>query len=188
MEFDTVVQERKSVRSFKKNIVSFEHIIEAIDSAMQGPFAGNFNNLKFVIVENEKTIDNIAKQASQTWITEASTLIVVCSDDLHLENQYGTMGKDYSRQQAGAAINTILMKLTDLGLASCWVGSLNYEIIKEMLKIPANIHIEAVIPVGYAKGSLKKPKKAAIENVLRWENWNTYRRPPLFREAPLHRL
>ncbi|MCU0642416.1 MAG: nitroreductase family protein [archaeon] len=186
MDFDKVIQERKSVRCFKNKIVNFGTVIEAIDSAIQGPFAGNFNNLKFVIVESEKTIDNIAKQASQTWINQAPTLIIVCSEDMHLENQYGARGKDYARQQAGAAIATILMKLTDLGLSSCWVGAFNYEIVKEMLKIPAHVHIEAIIPVGYEKGSLKKPRKTPIEGVLRWENWNTTRRPPLFREAPMH--
>jgi nitroreductase len=188
MDFDKVVKERKSVRNYKSKGVKFEHLLEAVDAALQGPFAGNHNNLKFIIVEEAKTIKNIAKHCGQAWVNEAPALIIVCSDGTQLEKQYYERGKDYSKQQAGAAIAAILLKLADLKLSSCWVGAFDYEIIKELLKIPAHIHIEAIIPAGYEKGSAKKPRKSELQNVLRWENWNNYRRPALFETGPMHKL
>lgn len=187
MKFDDVVEARHSARSFKPKRVPFGDILEAIDAAIKGPYAGNSNNLKFIIIEDEKTIKMLAKHASQTWINEAPAVIVICSDDTHLENQYGKRGDDYSRQQAGAAINTILLKLTDLKIDACWVGSFDFEIIKELLKIPQNIHIEALIPVGYEKGKAKKQRKHDLETLIRWENWNGYKRPTIFSEAPMYR-
>ena len=187
MDFDKVIEERHSVRKFKPKRVSFGDILEAIDSAIKGPFAGNLNNLKFVIVEDKKTIATLAKHTSQECINEASSVILVCSDDTQLEQQYGERGKDYSRQQAGAAINTLILKLTDLGINSCWVGSFDYEITKEVLKIPQSIHIEAMIPLGYEKGKTKKPRKQELETVLRWENWNNRKRPTIFKEAPMYK-
>ena len=151
MNFDKIIEERHSTKTFKPRRVPYSDIIDAIDSAIKGPFAGNINNLKFIIVEDEKTIKALAKHSNQTWINEAPVLIVVCADDINLENQYGKRGNDYSRQQAGAAINTFMLKLTDLGINSCWVGEFDYEVIKEILKIPQNIHIEAIIPIGYEK-------------------------------------
>lgn len=187
MDFDKVIEARHSSRSFKPKRVHFGDILEAIDSAIKGPFAGNINNLKFIIIEEEKTIKMLSKHASQTWINEASAVIVVCADDAQLENQYGKRGADYSRQQAGAAMNTLTLKLTEMGINSCWVGAFDYEIIKELLKIPQNIHIEAIIPVGYEKGTAKKERKQELETVLRWEDYNTERRPALFQEAPIYR-
>lgn len=188
MDFDNVIEERHSVRAFKPKKVKFGDILEAIDCAIKGPFAGNKNNLKFLIVEDEKTINLLAKHTNQGWINEAKAVILVCSDDTQLEQQYGERGKDYSRQQAGAAINTLILKLTDLNIDSCWVGSFDYEIIKELLKIPQSIHIEAIIPVGYEKGTCKKPRKQELETVLRWENWNNKKRPPFFPETPMHKV
>jgi len=187
MKFDEIIKERRSVRSFKSKKVDFGDLLAAIDSAIQGPFAGNLNNLKFLIIENEKTIKEISKLASQTWINESPALIVVCSDETHLINQYMERGKDYSRQQAGAVIETIMLKLTELGLGSCWVGAFKYEIMKQILKIPDHIHIEAVIPVGYEKGKAKKARKQELETVLRWENWNVYKRPTFSKEAPIYK-
>jgi len=188
MDFDKVIEERHSVRMFKSKKVDFGDILEAIDCAIKGPFAGNQNNLKFVIVEDKKTIATLAKHASQEYVNEASAVILVCSDDTQLEQQYGERGKDYSRQHAGAAINTLILKLTDLGINSCWVGSFDYEITKEVLKIPQSVHIEAMIPVGYERGKCKKPRKQELETVIRWENWNNKKRPTFFKEAPLHKV
>lgn len=187
MEFDRIIEERHCSRAFKDKKVNFEHILEAIDAALKGPFAGNLNHLKFVIIEEEKTIKEISKFAHQTWINEVPLVIVVCSNDTHLENQYGERGRIYSRQQAGAAIVTILFKLTELGLNACWVGAFQDEIIREILKIPSHIQIEALIPVGYERGSVKKPRKTPLENAIRWEEWETTRRPGIFKEPPLHR-
>lgn len=187
MNFDKLIEERHSCRSYKPKRVRFGDILEAIDASIKGPFAGNHNNLKFIIIEDEKTIKLLAKHASQTWIEESAAVVVVCADSSNLEKQYGEIGKDYSKQQAGAAINTLMLKLGDLGINSCWVGAFSYEIIKELLKIPQNIRIEALIPMGYEKGQGKKERKLELEAVLRWENWNEKKRPSLFEEAPMYK-
>ncbi len=182
MDFDSVIKKRKSVRSFKNKKASFKLILEAVDSAIQGPFSGNQNNLKFLIVEEGEDINAIASYCDQAWITEASVVVVVCSDDTQLEQLYGERGRVYSRQQAGAAINTFILKLTDLDLDSCWVGAYDDEMIRERLEIPGHVQIEAVVPVGYGEGKFEKSKKKDLENSIRWEKWRLRKRPSVFEE------
>ena len=184
MEFDSVMAKRSSVRSFKSKRVSWKDILEAIDSALQGPFAGNQTNLQFIIVEDPKKIEKIASNCQQTWINESNILIVVCSNDTHLENQYGERGRVYSRQQAGAAIQTLLLKLVDLGLAGCWVGAYSDEQLKQMLEIPQQIQIEAIIPIGYDNSPKAGKKKKSLENAIYWEMWKKENRTlPIFKEV-----
>jgi nitroreductase len=183
MEIDELVKRRKSVRSFKKKKASWKDVLEAIDVAIQGPFAGNYNNLRFMIVEDKKTIMDIADLCEQDWISEVGILVLVCSDDSHLENTYGDRGRVYSRQQAGAAIYSFMLKLSDLGLGSCWVGSYNDGAIRDKLRIPTYIQIEAIVPVGFESGSKKKEQKKDLENVLYWEEWGKGKRPTPFDEG-----
>ncbi|MEK6854864.1 MAG: nitroreductase family protein [Nanoarchaeota archaeon] len=185
MEFDSVIKKRKSVRGFTKKKTSWKDVLEAIDATSNGPFAGNQNNLKFLIVENKEIIKEIAGFCEQLWINESSILVLVLSDDTHLENIYGERGRVYSRQQAGAAIVTLLFKLVDLGLSACWVGAYSDEIVKEKLKIPQHIQIEAIIPVGHENNSVQKRDriKRSLESSLYWEEWNKTRRPTLFEEG-----
>ncbi|MCH7568339.1 MAG: nitroreductase family protein [Nanoarchaeota archaeon] len=171
MKLNEVIEKRHSVREFKEKKVKWADILEAIDTASKVPFAGNINNLKFIIVENQELKNNITKHCQQTWIADAQIIIVVCSDETKLEKMYNERGKIYSRQQAGAAIQNFLLKITDLGLSSCWVGAYSDELIKQVLKIPEFINIEAILPVGYGKGTIKKTRKAALENIINWEFW-----------------
>ena len=186
MDFDSIVKKRKSARSFKSSVPSWKDILLAIDAALQGPYAGNINNLKFLIVENKDTIKKIAKHCDQIWIEESGLLIIALSDDRNLENMYGERGRVYSRQQAGAAIQTILLKLTDLNIDSCWTGAYTDELIRQILDIPQHIQIEAIIPTGYEqKDQVKvKPSKKELDSVLQWERWEQYKRPSFFEESP----
>ena len=186
MQFDHVVEKRHSVRSFRDKKASWKVVLEAIDAANQGPFADSRNPLKFLVIEEQKTIGAIAERTGQLWVNEASILVLVCSDDMHLENMHGERGKKYARQQSGAAVAHLLLKLTDLGLGSCWVGAFSDEQLKQHLHIPSHIEVEAIVPIGYEKskaGSSPRRKKA-LENSLYWESWGTGKRPSLFRDPP----
>ncbi|MFH1425461.1 MAG: nitroreductase family protein [archaeon] len=183
MEFDKLVRVRKSVRSFSKKKASWKQVLEAIDAAVQGPFAGNNNNLRFLIVEDKKIIFELAGTCEQDWIAESEILVVVCSDDEHLETIYGERGRVYSRQQAGAAIQTIMLSLAEVGLGSCWVGAYDDDEVRDKLEIPGNIQIEAIIPIGYESVKERKKPKRKLESVLNWEKWGQGRRPTLFEEG-----
>lgn len=182
MDFNRLVKLRKSSRKFTSKKVSFRFLMEAISTALQGPFSENHNHLKFLIVEEKSKIHKIAEHCEQEWIKTAPALIIVCSDDKHLENQYGERGRVYSRHSAGAAIYSILLELTNLKLGSCWVGAYSDNGIRKTLEIPKEIQIEAVIPVGYSQDKAKKSKKDPLERALFWEKWSQRRRPTFFEE------
>ncbi len=183
MEFDEVVRERKSVRGFTQKKVDWKNILDAVDVAIQGPFAGNHNHIKFLIVEDDKMINELAKMCEQTWIGEAQAVVIVVSDDTTLENLYHERGRVYSRQQAGAVISTFLLKLVDLGLGACWVGAYSDKDIKLSLKIPEDMQIEAVIPIGYDREHLERKKKKNIESCIFWERWGDSRKPGPFEDT-----
>jgi len=184
MEFDDVIKKRISIRNFGKKKVKWADVLEAVDSSLQGPFAGNKGNLNFLIVEDEKKIKDISKFCNQDWISQMSILVIVCSNDEQLESVYGLRGRVYSRQQAGASIQTLIFKLTDMGLDSCWVGAYDDSMIRKRLEIPKYIQIEAVIPIGYRSEKEKHEKKGKrnLDNSLFWDKWDQSKRPSLFEE------
>ncbi len=185
VDFDNVIAKRVSVQSFTSKRPSWKNLMIAIDAALQGPFAGNKNNLKFIIVEHPEIMKKLSQHSEQHWIAEAKAAIVVYSDDRILEEMYGERGRVYSRQQAGAAIQTILFKLVDLGLSGCWVGAYTDEILKQLLKIPSHMQIEAIIPVGYAASKQKRKRKMSLSAAIDWEEHDQDRRPTLTEEKEI---
>ena len=186
MDFDTVIKKRRSVRAFKEKKVSWKDMLEAVDSALQGPWADNICHLKFLIIEEPSAISKIASLTDQSWIQDATGMIVVCSKDARLEKMHGERGRVYGKQQTGAAINTLVLKLVNDGLAACWIGSFDNHLVKQTLSIPEDVEVEALIPIGYEDTKHPKNKrttrKRALDTVLFWEQWGQSSRPALFRE------
>lgn len=183
MDFNHIIKLRHSTTSFKKHSLSWKPVLEAINDANQGPFAGNWNNLKFVIIEDSEMIKRLSELAHQYWISSASIIVLVCSQETHLEEMYGERGRIYSRQQAGAATNTITMSLANKGIQSCWVGAYDDNDIRVLLKIPGDVLIESMIPIGYSAQKRQQKRKKQLDNSIFWEKWDSSRRASLFEEG-----
>lgn len=186
MDLDKAIKERHSVRSFKKNkSADWRDIIKALDAATKAPLAGNLMAIKFIIVTEEDKIKEIADACQQDFVGEVDYLVVVCSDDKQLEASYYERAEKYGRQQAGAAIENFLLKITDLGLATCWVGAFADEIIKKTLRIPDNISIEGVFPIGYEFRKSKEKPRPSLDHTLYFNEWSNKRMIRLKRPEPL---
>jgi nitroreductase len=162
MELDKAIQSRRSVKKFKSKKPNWRTIIECIDSARFVPMAGNNYTLKFILVEDKEKIEKITEACQQNFISQAQYLVVACSNTSRTVNEFGNSGKIWARQQAGAAIENFLLKITESGLSTCWIGYFVEEQIKRILNIPKEIDVEALFPIGY---EFEKPKtrKAKID-------------------------
>ncbi len=149
MEFNSVIKKRASIREYSEKKPPMEIVIEAIESANLAPSPGNLAILRYVIVEDLQQIKKISEACQQPFVERAKILIVICSDSSNAKIMYDKRTEKYIYQHAGASIENLLLKITDLGLASCWVGAFSEYTIKNTLKIPESITIEAVLPIGY---------------------------------------
>lgn len=178
MNLDKAIAARHSVRRFKSRKPDWRKILEAIEAATKTPLAGNIPTVKFILVSDKEKIADLAQAATQDFIATASYVLVVCSDNKQIESSYNERGLRYSRQQAGAAIQNFLLKLTDLGLFTCWVGAFSDRTIKNALRIPDHIEVEAIFPIGYKMGKWKQRTKPNLDSVLFFDIWkNKYMKP-----------
>ena len=175
MEFDKVVKERKSVRTFMETKKpKYREIIKAIESASRAPLAGNLPSLKYILVSDKKKIAELAQAAQQDFITKATYVVVLCSDKKQLEEYYYERGDRYANQQAGAAIENFLLQIVDLKLGSCWVGAFSDETVKRILRIPDEVDVEALLPVGYELED-KSQKKHMLQGIEQNLYFDTYK-------------
>lgn len=182
MDLDKVIKERHSVRSFKKGKKpDYKDIILALEAAAKAPLAGNIYGIKYILVSDKQKIIELAEASQQDFIADVSFLIAVCSDKKNLVRNYYDRGKIYARQQAGAAIENLMLKLTDLGLATCWVGAFSDETVKRILNVSDDIDIEALLPIGYELGKNKQKNKPNLDDVIFFDTWkNRFMRPKIF--------
>jgi len=169
MDLINVLKLRRSVRHYSIKKVAFADISEICEAGMHAPMAGNIFTVKFIIVSEKEKIKLLAEACQQPFLTQAPYVIIVYSKLDQIELSYGERGKIYSRQQAGAAIENMLLRATELGLGSCWVGWFDENIVKRICNIPAKFKVEALLPIGKP---IEKPfpkKKPELNMVTSFE-------------------
>lgn len=171
MDLDKAIKERHSVRRFTSKKPDWKDIIEAIEAAGHAPLAGNISTLRFLVVSDKDKIQELADAAQQDFIATSSYVIVICSDLAQCHRSYGERAKKYATQQAGAAIENMLLKLTELGLATCWVGAFSDETVKRILQIPEEVEVEAFFPIGHEFGRSKQRLKPNLDAILYFNVW-----------------
>ncbi len=167
MELTKAIQERYSCKNFSSKKPNWRTIIECIDSARFAPMAGNTFSLKFILIDDSEKIQKLAEASQQSFIKNAHFVVAVLTHSFLTENAFEERGKKYLQQQAGAAIQNILLKITEAGLSTCWVGHFVDEQVKEILGVPESIEIEALLPIGYElKKSKTRKAKINLDAVL----------------------
>lgn len=169
MDLDTAIKSRKSVRKFSSEKPDWRDVIECVDVIRHAPMAGKNFSLKAIISDDREKIQKTAEAAQQDFIAKAPYLVVIYSVTSRTKNSYGERAEIYLRQQAGAAIENFLLKITEKNLASCWIGDFVEEQIKRIFGIPEDENVEAIFPVGYEFKKGKVSKKIDLDRILDFE-------------------
>ena len=165
----------ETIRKFKGK-PEIDQVLRCIEAANLAPSPGNLSILKYIIIEELETINKISEACQQDFIEDAAFVVVICSDKKRVEKMYEEHTNTYIKHHSGAAIENFLLKIADLGLASCWIGAFSDETLKTLLRISDDIDIEAVLPIGFGKG--KQEKKPNLAPKVFFEKWKNKSRKP----------
>lgn len=167
----TKFKNRRSIRKFSEKKVDFKLIHSIIESGLNAPCAGNVQNTKVIVIEDAKKRLECGKVAlQQYWIADAPVLLAVVRDDSEVMNLYPDRGELYSIQNSSALIENILMAAHCYDLGACWVEAGDNNVLKEILYVPQEFKIDAIIPIGYP---LENPQvdKNPTASMIYFEKW-----------------
>jgi nitroreductase len=82
-----------------------------------------------------------------------------------------TCGQAIGPIDIAIALEHIALQATELGLATCWIGSFYTEKVRTILGIPDDIAIIELMTIGYPADSPKQPSREPIEKIVCFEKW-----------------
>lgn len=139
--FETV-QKRHSTRSYASTAISKETLNKILESARLSPSASNIQPWHFVIVTDEEKRRKLAKSGIFARFLADSPIVIVGCGDKKASPKWYTV-------DVTIAMQTMVLVATDEGLGTCWVGSFNEDKVRELLNIPENFKVVALLAVGY---------------------------------------
>jgi nitroreductase len=159
MQLNEAIKERRSIKRFSKKKPNWKIIMECLDATRFTPLAANMPTLRWVWVEDSEQIKKIAEATQQPFVGSAPFLLVAITNSEKTVSAFEKRGEMYVKQQTGAAIQNFLLKITEKGLATCWIGHFVDGMVKSALGVPKEWDVEAIFPIGYEEGKPPKRRK-----------------------------
>jgi len=174
-DFLDFCKQRQSCRNFSDRSIEHEKLVKCIEAGRMAHSGCNAQPWSFVVVENPKTVAEIAKCGQQlnqnAFLTAAKAFIIVLEEHAKLspviscfiDSQY------YAKGDLGAATAYICLEATSQGLGSCIIGLYDRLKICDLLSISKEKQFGAVIALGYpADDSIRPKNRKAFEDVVKF--------------------
>ena len=177
MEFQTLIENRRSVRKYSSHTnVTKEQIQQLVQAALEAPSWKNTETGRYYCVLSEEIVNKIRENclpgARNAEKSEHAALIVTT----FVHNRAGfqkdgtpdnEIGNGWGCYDLGLQNENLILKAAELGLSTLIMGLRNADKIREMLSIPEAETIVAVIAVGKADEEPSRPKRRELEDVLK---------------------
>lgn len=140
MTVKEAIRKRKSIRKFNEGLLTDEQLRTLMEAAQWAPSASNMQPYEFIMVKDDKLKAELSTKGSiQGFITSAAVIFVGIGDPKR-ERWY--------KIDIAIAMEHLALQAAELGLGSCWIGAFNEQKVKEVLKIPADKQVIALLPIG----------------------------------------
>lgn len=168
MEFLELAKTRYSCRELSGKKVDKELIDKIIDAAILSPTAVNSQPYKIWVVESEEGKEKVSQVTNYTFGADIF-LVLGYKEEEAWVRKYDK--RNFGDVDAAIVGTHMMMEITDLGLATTWVGYFDAPLMKDLFPQMKEHELIAIFPVGYeaetAKPSprhtLRKSKEEVVE-------------------------
>jgi len=176
MEVLEAIKRRRSVRAYDTRPIA-PSLYKRLKAALRyAPSACNFQPWQFILVEDAELRSKVAQACKgQKWMAEAPVIVVACGFSEQAYQKMGGYGNSLDID-VGIALDHLSLAAVAEGLGTCWIGAFYEQQVKELLSIPAEAKVVALMPVGYpASEELNHPvqenKRKKAEEVFRVDGY-----------------
>ncbi|MCR5845516.1 MAG: nitroreductase family protein [bacterium] len=143
--FLDMARERWSVRKFKPEQISEEHMARILEAGRNAPSACNYQPQRVLVLQSSETI---AQMRSIThWAFNAPTILLVCAD--LTESWKNVDGCDSAEVDATIALDHMMMEAWECGVGSTWVRGFDERVFRREFDLPSTWKVVAMMPMGY---------------------------------------
>jgi nitroreductase len=171
MDVKEAISKRRSIRKYQRKEVPPESVREVIDAARLAPSGSNAQPCRYCLVKDNETKERLKANRifEQDFVYEAPVIIVCCSDPQSYRQgikEWDELNESRALRDVSIASSFLVLRATELGLATCYVGWIKKDKIKDVLDLPRNYIVPFVITIGYANEKPKPMPRKSIDEVL----------------------
>lgn len=180
MDAITMIEGRRSIRKYRNEKVDRKTMEEIVATTRWAPSWANTQIARYTLVDDEETIKKLTTDGVQGFAYNINTLknahgVAVLS---FVEGKSGRLDKygDFDGSNAhfweafdaGISCQTFCLAAYAKGVGTCIFGVIDDDAIAEIVGLPAEETVAALIVYGYEDGHPEPPSRIAVEKILRF--------------------
>jgi nitroreductase len=164
MTVTEAIEQRFSVRAYQAKPVEEPQLRQVLEAARLAPSGGNRQEWRFVVVRDAATRARLAQAAcGQAFVGQAPVVIAACAAEEPEPRAYPL--------DVSIAVAYMTLQATELGLGTCWIGAFHEAEVREVLGVPAEVRVVALLPLGYPAADPPEKQRLPLEEIVKWEKW-----------------
>ncbi|WP_024856459.1 nitroreductase family protein [Ruminococcus albus] len=175
MEFQNLIESRRSVRKYADKEVTREQIEDIIRAAQEAPSWKNQQTSKYYCVLSKEKREEIRTTCFPSFNEQRSlnaALIVTAYEKNNVGfddngQPINELGNGWGCYDLGLQNMIFMLKARELGLDTLVMGIRDGQKLRAALNIPENEEIGAVLALGYADEEPKKPRRRELSDIAK---------------------
>ena len=170
MDVFQAIKIRRSIRSFQDKPIEEEKLKRVLEAGRLAPSAKNQQEWKFVVVKDRELRRKLAIAANgQTFVGEAPVVIVGCAT---ISDYVMSCGQPAHSIDLAIALDHMTLQAVEEGLGTCWIGSFKEDEVKKLLKIPKEIRVVQLLPLGYPTFIPEPKPRKSLDQIVSYDYWS----------------
>lgn len=173
-----IIKNRRAYRALGPIDVDDDLIFQLAQAAQLAPSCFNNQPWRFLFIYEEKILQNIREGISRgnEWVFDSSLIIAVFS---HKDYDCKIKKRRYYLFDTGIASAFLILRATEMGLIAHPIAGYNEEKLKDILNIPTEMKVIALIVIGRHDDKkvqkmndsdrhreLNRPERLSIEKII----------------------
>ena len=150
MQVSEAIAKRSSIRDYKETTVPEDKLNRVLEAARLAPTGANRQDIKFVVVRNKEARHRLMQASgNQRHVGQAPVIIaaVATTPEVMMECDVPAYPVD-----AAIAVDHMTLAAVEEGLGTCWIGFFNQDAARDILKVPDQYMVAALVTLGYPAG------------------------------------
>lgn len=144
------VRKCRTTRAYKAKEAPLGVIKRILEAGRLSPSARNQQPWHFIVIRKREVLEKIAALSlSGRHIAKASFAIAVITDP---SNRWHEI-------DGARAVQNMTLVAWEEGLGNCWVGAIERDKVKDLLRVPKELNLLTVLPFGYPEEEKVRRKK-----------------------------
>ena len=168
MEFLELAKKRYSCRSFSDKVVDDATLSKILEAGRIAPTARNRQPQKLYVITSS---EGLAKIDEVTKCRYNAPMVIAIGYDKNVVSAIPSFeNKNFGEIDSSIVITHMILQAEELDVQTCWVGAYEHGKAEQVLGIPSNVELTALLPIGYADEAGKpserhSDRKAITETV-----------------------